>query len=519
MSKIKQLIVRKEVLSLLITTLVILTLLFASSPTVRAVSINFTSLPASGTLGSTYSFTVKVDVQNTDLLPIKRVNLEIYNVASPSTYRATCANLPAVTGIKSYTSAKTGGGAVSVSASTAANWGGASGVTRYGYGYGYQLGWGTYSFGTGYGYGYGYGSYVGSTSITYSVTWTPPATWPAGTYKILILVYGNGGGKAFTTSVRPSFTLSAPVTYAAGGGGGPAVRPGVTKLRGFITSQGVFTERVTAESEDGNVGIVINKGTIGLTKEGRRLSEISITEIEDSPAPPADAGIVGLVYDIGPDGATFDPSVTLTFTYATDEVPDGIAEEDLVLALWDEEAGEWVELVCVVDPDTNTITAEISHFTAFTIIALAPPVLPEPAAFSLSGLSVEPGEVQPKEAVAITVSVANTGGTEGAYTVVLKINGVKETERSVTVAAGSSKMVNFSVSRKDTGSYSITVDGLSASFTVVAPPVEKPSVEKPPVEEVPAKPGVNWGLIGSIIVAVLVLGLLVYFLWWRRRIA
>lgn len=205
MSKIKQLIARKEVLSLLITTLVILTLFFASSPTVRAVSIDFTSLPTSGTLGSTYSFTVKVDVENTDLLPVQSVNLEIYNVASPSTYTATCTNLPMVTANKSYTNTQTGGGALSISASTAANWGGASGVTRYGYGYGYQLGWGTYSFGTDYGYGYGSGSYVGSTSITYSVTWTPPTSWPAGTYEILILVYGNGGGTAFTTTVRPSF--------------------------------------------------------------------------------------------------------------------------------------------------------------------------------------------------------------------------------------------------------------------------------------------------------------------------
>ena len=85
MSKMKQLIARKEVLSLLITILVILNLFFASSPTVRAVSIAFTSVPTSGTLGSTYLFTVKVDVENTDLLPVQSVNLEIYNAGFHST--------------------------------------------------------------------------------------------------------------------------------------------------------------------------------------------------------------------------------------------------------------------------------------------------------------------------------------------------------------------------------------------------------------------------------------------------
>ncbi len=55
--------------------------------------------------------------------------------------------------------------------------------------------------------------------------------------------------------------------------------------------------------------------------------------------------------------------------------------------------------------------------------------------------------------------VANTGGTEGSYDVVLKINEVKEVEKSVTVAAGSSEIVTFLVTRADVGSYSVAVDG------------------------------------------------------------
>ena len=126
----------------------------------------------------------------------------------------------------------------------------------------------------------------------------------------------------------------------------------------------------------------------------------------------------------------------------------------------------------------------------------------EPAAFSVSFLSVSPQlEVEPGETVAITVFVANTGGESGSYTVVLKIDGVKEAEETVTVAAGDSQDVSFSVTKEEAGSYTVAVNGLSGSFTVVALP-----------------PGVNWPLIGGIIAAaVIVAGLLIYFLVVRRR--
>ncbi|MBA7716191.1 hypothetical protein ES703_125257 [subsurface metagenome] len=191
----------------------------------------------------------------------------------------------------------------------------------------------------------------------------------------------------------------------------------------------------------------------------------------------------------------------------------------MVLAYYDEAAGEWVELEgCVVDTENNTITAPVSHFTTFAIIARAPPP-PAPAAFSVTNLSVKPLEVEPKEVVTISLSVANTGGTEGSYTVVLKINGVKEVEKSVTVAARSRKMVTFSITKEEAGSYSVAVDGLSASFTVVAPPVEEEEEVAPPEEEeeVPEVAPINWPLIGGIIAAVVVVvGLIIFFVVRRR---
>ncbi|MBA7699580.1 hypothetical protein ES703_108278 [subsurface metagenome] len=139
---------------------------------------------------------------------------------------------------------------------------------------------------------------------------------------------------------------------------------------------------------------------------------------------------------------------------------------------------------------------------SFTVVPVVVP--PEPAAFSVSSLAVEPTGVKPGEAVTVSILVANTGGESGSYTVVLKIDGVKEAEETVTIAAGESQDVSFSVTREDPGNYTVDVDGLSGSFTVLL-------VVEPP--------GVNWPLIGGIIGGVIVAGLLIYFLVFRRRFA
>ncbi len=76
--------------------------------------------------------------------------------------------------------------------------------------------------------------------------------------------------------------------------------------------------------------------------------------------------------------------------------------------------------------------------------------------------------------------------------------------KSITLAAGSIEMWFLFVERKDPGNYTVDVDGLSGSFTVVA-------LVKPP--------GINWPLIGGIIASVVVVGLVIYFLVVRRRAA
>jgi len=343
---------------------------------------------------------------------------------------------------------------------------------------------------------------------------------------ITFYVNGHPTGQTATFEIAGGPTeKNLTVTIVGGGGGGGTLPFGTvgTNLFGsvadfLINEAGVILETITATSADGNLILTIPSGTTALDKDGNPLSTLTSAVDPSPPAPPEGANIIELAYNFGPAGATFDPAITFEYTYDPAEIPEGVAEGDLVLAYYDEVAGEWVELPSTVDPLTHTITASVSHFTTFAIIAPPAPPPPAPAAFSVTNLSVKPLEVQPEEAVTIAVSVANTGGTEGSYTVVLKINGVKEAEESVTVAAGGSQDVSFTLSKEDAGSYSVAVDGLSASFTVVAPVAVAPT---PPEEEatptLAPEEELNWPMIGGIIGAVVVILVIVFVARRRTR--
>jgi len=259
-----------------------------------------------------------------------------------------------------------------------------------------------------------------------------------------------------------------------------------------IDRNGRVIRTITASCQGGLLTITIEKDTIALDKNGEPLTTLTILEDGNPPAPPEGTNIITIPYAIGPAGATFNPPLTFTWTYDPEELPEGVAEEDLVLSYYDGE--KWVYFDCEVDTDAKTITASVSHFTTFAALAFIPEVeAAARAVFALSSLSISPAEINIDETVNISLLVTNTGGTSGSYTVTLNINGVKEADKTVTVAAGGSQAVTFSFTAKATGSYSVNVDGLSGSFTVPAEPGRIAEVVEPEEVEdlIPAKP-FNW---------------------------
>ena len=92
-----------------------------------------------------------------------------------------------------------------------------------------------------------------------------------------------------------------------------------------------------------------------------------------------------------------------------------------------------------------------------------------PANFEISDLSINPNSILVGESSKITVKVANTGGLEGAYRVVLKMNNAILDEKNVIVDANQTKSIDFTYVSSESGTHSVDVNGLIGSLDVKQP--------------------------------------------------
>jgi len=123
-------------------------------------------------------------------------------------------------------------------------------------------------------------------------------------------------------------------------------------------------------------------GTTALTAQGTPLTSITVTPIPaaQAPPPPPGANIIGLPFNLQPDGATFNPPIGVTLRFDPATLPPGTNLQTLVIARFDAATGQWVQLTdIVVDPVTNTITGKTAQFSPFAVIRATTP-LPTPTA-------------------------------------------------------------------------------------------------------------------------------------------
>lgn len=66
----------------------------------------------------------------------------------------------------------------------------------------------------------------------------------------------------------------------------------------------------------------------------------------------------------------------------------------------------------------------------------------------------------------VKVQVQNNGGSQGVYTAILTVDGAKVEEKNVTVAAGATEAVTFSLTKDTPGSYQVVIGGLSSTLVV-----------------------------------------------------
>ncbi len=261
-------------------------------------------------------------------------------------------------------------------------------------------------------------------------------------------------------TVNYVYTVYPPPPPGGGGGGGGGVPPVVTPpgTTPLMTNAGVLTALATAVSIDAKAQLNLPAGTKALTKDGAPLEKITLAEMASPPAAPAGSKFISLVYDFGPDGATFDPAIDVVLAY------DPAATEGRLVVASSDATGVWIPLDnIVVNKSNHTVSGKAKHFSAFAVMASA-----NPASFMVSDVSVSPAEGTVNENGTIGVLVKNTGDVSGSYEVVLKINGVKVDATTVTMGGGSSTTVKFNVARNTAGTYAVDINGLTGKFVVRA---------------------------------------------------
>jgi len=487
MAKLKSWVFNKGVLAVLLSIAIVSLLIVLSPRPAEAVSVRLTATPTSVVQGGSITFTGIVSIHSQELIPIQSVELRIFLDAGCNTELTYVPfNSP-----RSMTLAS-----VAPLGSPYYGYGYGYGYdegTGYGHWFGYGYGYGPYGYGPyGYGYGYGYSASY-SAVLTYTVTLSTSALWPAGTYYARMDV--DCGTHTYSSS-PVSFTVVVPAGF-------PPVLPpatvgvGEVDLTEYTSPTGELTQTVAVTSTDGIASATIPAGTRALDREGNPLSKITCQPpVTPPPVPPERHMLV--VYDFGPDGATFDPPITITMKYDPAALPAGVAEEDLVLAYYDAATGTWVELTdIVVDTVNHTVSGKASHFTQFAVLARLDVTAPVLSAISVSDITTTEATITWTTDEPATSQVEY--GQTTAYGLVTPLDEELVTTHTVTLTGlDPATTYHFRVKSKDAaGNLAVSDD---YTFTTRARPF--------PI----------WWVIGPII-AVLVLGLLVYFvgIWLPKR--
>ncbi len=326
-----------------------------------------------------------------------------------------------------------------------------------------------------------------------------------------------GVEKSFTTNTYIEFVDIPPVQYLD-----------ITSLgleeRFSIDVIGRVLETIDMTCLDGMLNIQIQKGTVVLDKYGKPLRVMELAVAGSPPGLPGGIYQLGSAYTLLPGGTTFDPPMTITWGYDPKTLHDGVQEEELYLAYYDESIGRWIRLGCVIDTLNNTVTAEVSHCTTFALLGR----MSSPASFTIYNLLITPTTVNLGESITVGVSVANTGDSIGSHDITLKIDDVIVDNKEVMISGGTNKVVTFELSKDTIGSYSVDVNGLLGSFVVeaiesethelIALPERSDIPELTAILDIPAPKDHSWLLVSSIAAAI-ILFLALYFLVIRPRMA
>lgn len=227
--------------------------------------------------------------------------------------------------------------------------------------------------------------YVSPNSGKYVVANTNQATvsttgLDAGTYQVYLAGQSaNGTVQAYgahTLEITSGDVTPTPTPYTPGRSSGGGSGSSYTSYTGTGTlkvgSSGTVLRSIMVNAEDKVGSLFVPIGIKALDKDGNPLTGITLTPIssDEMPAVPSGAAFkfAGYVYEASPEGATFDPGITLTF-----EIPEDAwrtldpENNDFTVKWYNKETGQWEDVPTTVYKSTRSVDAEITHFSIFAL--------------------------------------------------------------------------------------------------------------------------------------------------------
>jgi hypothetical protein len=344
-----------------------------------------------------------------------------------------------------------------------------------------------------------------TSQTTFSIETGADGSWAANVYTSDNIGTWTVTGTYLTFSDTANLRVRSASTGGGGGGagGGGATTQTFSVIWGSqtttasMTTSGMLLESLSATSPDGLSVLEIKAGTTVLDSDGNVITLIEIAGATMEPPLPY-TELVGSAFTINPSDTNFSRLVTLTAGYPVTDLPDETLAVRMI-SYSSDEGWQYLEAESTEIADLGYLILMTENLRDFTLLAILP-------SFEVSDLSIVPSRhevwgfptftAREGEEAVITATVTNTGDQEATKTVSLLLNGEIVGSQAITLNAGQSKQVEFTISDIETGDYEIVLGDQGTTFESFF--------------------WINWLLIVIILVALILLTLLVGR-WYTKK--
>ena len=142
------------------------------------------------------------------------------------------------------------------------------------------------------------------------------------------------------------------------------------KLSVTTVSAGNLTveQGIRSLSDDQVVAVTVPVTTRAINADGSRVEEVTVDRIAAPPPPPqVDKEIIAVALELGPSGATFNPPLLFTVDYGKLNLPANADVSKISFNIWN--GTTWQQVEASVDRQAGTVSAFISHFSTYAVIA------------------------------------------------------------------------------------------------------------------------------------------------------